>query len=75
MFRQWEINIILNIWFIYVRLKLSCTIYPHNLIRSKIGGKMTLSQISHFKFSKIVCRPKNECLALVAFKLSMALNT
>ena len=38
-----EIDLILNIWFTCIRLKLSCTIHPHTLIKSKIGGKI-LSQ-------------------------------
>ena len=31
--------------------------------------------IASFQFGKILLRPKNACVALVAFKLSPALNT
>ena len=37
---QLEIDIILNIWFTCIRLKLSWTIHPCILIKSKIGGKI-----------------------------------
>ena len=37
---QWEINLILNIWFMCLRLKLSCTIHPCTPIKSKIVGKI-----------------------------------
>ena len=46
---QWEIDLILNIWFTCIRLKLSCTINSHTSIKSKIGGK-TFSQ-KHVKIS------------------------
>ena len=46
---QWEIDLILNIRFTCIRLKLSCTIYPRTPIKSKIGGKI-LSQ-KHAKTS------------------------
>ena len=44
-------------------MKLSCTFYPRSSIKSKIGGKI------------LSLRPKNECVALIAFKLFAALNT
>ena len=31
--------------------------------------------IANFQFSKFLLSPKNECVALIAFKLSAALNT
>ena len=40
---QWEIDLILNIWFTCLRLNLSCTIHSRTPIKSKIGGKI-LSQ-------------------------------
>ena len=57
---QWEIDLILNMWFTYIRLKLSCTIQPHTLIKSKIVTKYVLKNIpkhvffSNFQFSKIL---------------------
>ena len=42
---QWEIDLILNIWFNCIRLKLSCTINPHTPIKSKIGGKIFSQKI------------------------------
>ena len=63
-------------------IKFSCTFCSHTPIKRKIGGKILfqkdvktsfLSPISNLvKFS---LRPKNECVALIAFKLFVALNT
>ena len=56
MSRQWEIDIIVNVWFTCIMMKLSCTFYPYTPIKTKIGGKI-LSQkqafIANFQFSKI----------------------
>ena len=38
-----EIDLIHDIWFTCIRMKLSCTFYPRTPIKSKIGGKI-LSQ-------------------------------
>ena len=46
---QWEIYLILNIRFICLTLKLSCTINPHTPTKSKIGGKI---------FSQKTCQNK-----------------
>ena len=46
---QWEIDLIFNIWFTCIRQKLSCTIHPGTLIKSKTSGKI-LSQ-KHAKTS------------------------
>ena len=68
--------------FACITIKLSCTFYSHTPIKSKIGGKILFQK--HVKISflsptfnlvKYSLRPKNECVALIAFKLSVALNT
>ena len=67
--------------FTCIRIKLSCTFYPRSPIKSKIDGKIlfqkhvktSLSLI--FNLVKFSLRSKNECVALIAFKLSLALNT
>ena len=46
---QWEIDIVFNIWFICIRMKLSYIFYPRTPIKSKISGKI-LSQ-KHAKTS------------------------
>ena len=46
---QWEIDLILDMWFTCISLKLSCIIQPHAPIKSKIGDKI-LSQ-KHVKTS------------------------
>ena len=46
---QWEIDLILNMWFTCISLNLSCIIQPHAPIKSKIGDKI-LSQ-KHVKTS------------------------
>ena len=63
-------------------MKLTCTFHPRTHIKSKIGVKI-LSQkhvknkllLSIFIFVKFSLRSKNECLALVAFKLSAVMHT
>ena len=79
---QWEIGLILNIWF-------TCksgsyhALFTHTLpIKSKIGGKILSQKHAKNKLSsplfnsvKFSLRSKNEWEALVAFKLSVALNT
>ena len=68
--------------FACMRLNLSCTFYSRTPIKSTIGSKVFfqkhvkpsfLSPI--FNLVKFSLRPKNECVALIAFKLSVALNT
>ena len=63
-------------------MKLSCTFYPSTPIKSRIGSKTLFKK--HVKTSfyhqflnlvKFSLRPKIECVALIAFKLSAALNT
>ena len=57
-------------------MKLSWTFYAHTPIKSKIGGKIFFQR--HVKTSfyhQFSLRPKNEYVALIAFKLSSALNT
>ena len=44
MFTQWKIDLILNIWFICIRLKLSYIIDPSTPIKIKVDGKI-FSQI------------------------------
>ena len=63
-------------------MKFLCAFYPPVPIKSKIGDKI-LSQIhvkrkllsAIFNLVKFSLRPKNECVALVPFKLFAALNT
>ena len=68
--------------FACIRITLSCTFYSWTPIKSKIGGKILFQK--HVKTSflsptfnlvKFSLRPKKECVALIAFKLSVALNT
>ena len=68
--------------FACIRITLSCTFCSCTPIKSKTGGK-TLFQ-KHVKtsflspaFNLVECslRSKNECVVLIAFKLSVALNT
>ena len=63
-------------------MKLSCTFYLRTPIKSKIGSKILYKK--HLKTSflspifnlvKFSFRPKNDCVAPIAFKLSAALNT
>ena len=62
-------------------MKLSCTFYPRTHIKSKIGGKILFKNMSKqafipiFNLVKLSLRPKNECVAVIVFKLSVALNT
>ena len=64
-----------------IRLNLSCPVNPCTPIKTKIGGK-TFSQkhaktsflLSLFNSVKFLLRPKNQWVALVDFKLSMALK-
>ena len=78
---QWEIDLILNVWFTCIRLKLSFTIHPRTLMKSKIGGKNFLKNMSKQTFItisnlvKFSLRSKNELVVLIAVKLSAALNT
>ena len=68
--------------FASIMIKFSCTFCSHTPIKSKIGGKILfqkdvktsfLSPISNLvKFS---LRPKNECVALIAFKLFVLSRT
>ena len=59
-----------------------CTINSHTPIKGKIGGKM-FSQNTYqnkllsslFNSVKLSLRPKNQWVALVPLKLSVALNT
>ena len=75
---QWEID---NIWFTGIKLKLLCSIYLSTPIKSKIGGKIFSQKICQskllsplFNSVKFSLRLKNKWVALVAFKLSVALN-
>ena len=63
-------------------MKLSCNIYPCTPIKIKIGGKILSKKYVKTSFYRIffglvkfLLRPENECVALIAFKLSAALNT
>ena len=62
-------------------MKLSCTFYPRTPIKSKVDSKILCQKpvktsfYRQFQFSKFSLRHKNECVALIAFKLSTALNT
>ena len=65
--------------FTCIKMKLSCTFYPRGPIKSKIGGKILFSKTCQnklllpiFKLVKFLLRPKNECVALIAFKISAA---
>ena len=66
-----EVDLILNIRFTRIRLKLPCTIYPHTPIKSKIGGKVLSKKICQnkllsviFNSVKFLLRDKNEWVAL-----------
>ena len=68
--------------FTCIRIKLSCTFYPRSPIKkqncwentfSKTCQNKLLSQI--FSLVKFSLRPKNECVALIAFKLSALSST
>ena len=68
--------------FTCIRIKLSCTFYRCSPIKSKIGGKILFPKTCQnkllspiFNLVKFLLRPKNECVALIAFKLSAASNT
>ena len=68
--------------FACIRINVSCTFYSHTPIKSKSGGKILFQKhvktsffLPIFNLVKFSLRPKNECVALIAFKLSVALNT
>ena len=61
-------------------MKISCTFHRHTPIKSKIGGKILFQKRPNGLLSPIFNLVKfslrhNECVALIAFKLSAALNT
>ena len=63
-------------------MKLSCTFYPRTPSKSKIGGKILFQKkcqnkllLPFLNLVKFSLRPKNECVSLIAFKLSAALNS
>ena len=53
MFKQWEIDRILNIWFTCIRMKLSCTFYPRTLIKYFLKNIPKEAFVSNFQLSKI----------------------
>ena len=67
----------------YYKDKLSCTFYHALLLKVKLVAKYFLETkacqnkllLPIFNLVKFLLRPKNECVALVDFKLSAALNT
>ena len=42
---QWENDLIFNIWFTFIRLRLSCTINPRTPIKSKLVAKYFLKNM------------------------------
>ena len=68
--------------FACIRINVSCTFYSHTPIKSKSGWKILFRKhvktsflLPIFNLVKFSLKPKNECVALIAFKLSVALNT
>ena len=68
--------------FACMRINVSCTFYSRTPIKSKSGGKILFKKhvktsflLPIFNLVKFSLRPKNECVALIALKLSVALNT